>query len=138
MSQTPRDYGKLYKELMRNAGSRMKQLNRRALQREQAFREAARQRYSWRDPQVPGDRGIFTRLLRHEIDRLVAKLASTECVDERIYLKSEIAQFRERLEALSGGRKRRPPESGLSVPAVPPRGPIPKQGGAAASLEFGD
>ena len=33
-------------------------------------------------------------------------------------------------------RKRRPPEAGVSVPAVPPTGPLPKQGGAEAPLEF--
>jgi len=32
--------------------------------------------------------------------------------------------------------RRRPPESGIPVPAVPPRGPLPKQGGAAAELDF--
>ncbi len=30
--------------------------------------------------------------------------------------------------------RRKPPESGMSVPAVPPRGPVPLQGGAAAAL----
>jgi len=34
-------------------------------------------------------------------------------------------------------KRRRPPESGLSVPAMPPKGPLPKQGGAAAPLDFG-
>ena len=34
--------------------------------------------------------------------------------------------------------KRKPPEAGLPVPAVPPRGPLPLQGGAEAPLEFGD
>jgi hypothetical protein len=33
--------------------------------------------------------------------------------------------------------RRRPPEAGLSVPAIPPRGPLPRQGGAAAPLDFG-
>lgn len=31
---------------------------------------------------------------------------------------------------------RNPPEAGLPMPAVPPRGPLPKQGGAAAELDF--
>ncbi len=34
--------------------------------------------------------------------------------------------------------RRKPPEAGLPVPAIPPRGPLPKQGGAAAPLEFSD
>ena len=33
-------------------------------------------------------------------------------------------------------RRRKPPEAGLPVPAVPPRGPLPKQGGAEAPLTF--
>jgi hypothetical protein len=32
--------------------------------------------------------------------------------------------------------RRKPPQSGLAVPAVPPRGPLPLQGGAEAPLEF--
>lgn len=32
--------------------------------------------------------------------------------------------------------RRKPPEAGLPVPAIPPRGPLPKQGGAAAELDF--
>ena len=35
-------------------------------------------------------------------------------------------------------RRRRPPTAGLPVPAVTPRGPLPKQGGAEAPLEFGE
>lgn len=35
-------------------------------------------------------------------------------------------------------RRRKPPEAGLPVPAVPPHGPLPRQGGAAAALDFGD
>lgn len=36
-----------------------------------------------------------------------------------------------------GARRRKPPEAGLAIPAVPPRGPLPRQGGAAAALNFG-
>lgn len=35
------------------------------------------------------------------------------------------------------GPRRRPPAAGMPVPAVPPRGPLPMQGGAEAPLEFG-
>jgi hypothetical protein len=34
--------------------------------------------------------------------------------------------------------RRKPPEAGLPVPAVPPRGPQPSSGGAEAPLEFDD
>ena len=42
------------------------------------------------------------------------------------------------LEAVRGrrGLRRKPPESGIAVPAVPPKDPLPKQGGAEAPLEF--
>jgi hypothetical protein len=33
-------------------------------------------------------------------------------------------------------RRRKPPEAGIAAPAVPPRGPLPMQGGAAARLDF--
>ena len=44
----------------------------------------------------------------------------------------------EMLQALNlkRSRKRRPPEAGIPVPAVPPKSPLPKQGGAEAPLEF--
>ena len=32
--------------------------------------------------------------------------------------------------------RRKPPEAGIAVPAVPPKGPLPMQGGAEAPLEF--
>ena len=32
--------------------------------------------------------------------------------------------------------RRKPPEAGIAVPAVPPNGPLPKTGGAEAPLEF--
>ncbi|WP_369026421.1 hypothetical protein [Qipengyuania sp. RANM35] len=41
--------------------------------------------------------------------------------------------------ARAGGktsRKRKPPESGIAIPAVPPKGPLPMQGGAEAPLTF--
>ena len=34
------------------------------------------------------------------------------------------------------GPSRKPPESGIVVPAIPPKGPLPKLGGAEAPLEF--
>ncbi|MXP10794.1 hypothetical protein [Pseudoblastomonas halimionae] len=40
---------------------------------------------------------------------------------------------------LSNGTKRRkPPEAGMPMPAIPPKGPLPMQGGAEAPLDFGD
>lgn len=39
---------------------------------------------------------------------------------------------------LNATGKRKPPEAGLPVPAIQPRGPLPLQGGAEAPLEFDD
>jgi hypothetical protein len=39
---------------------------------------------------------------------------------------------------LKGQGKRKPPEAGIALPAIPPRGPLPLQGGAEAPLEFDD
>ncbi len=87
------------------------------------------------------------RELQAIVDRLTAELAQAEVkfiatVDqsERIQLKAEIAHFTMALGRLQRGhyttRRRKPPESGLPVPAIPPSGPAPTQGGATAPLEF--
>ena len=48
-------------------------------------------------------------------------------------------QLREAGIAPKGARpNRKPPEAGIAVPAVPPKGPQPKQGGAEAPLDFGE
>lgn len=41
------------------------------------------------------------------------------------------------IQDMKRGPKKPPPEAGLSVPAVPPKGPLPQQGGAQAPLDFG-
>ena len=51
-------------------------------------------------------------------------------------------QFAKRLSLLEKDwriptrNRREPPEAGLPVPAIPPRGPLPLQGGAEAPLKF--
>ena len=75
-----------------------------------------------------------------ELALLEAQLASTEDHALRTKIKAEITHFTLALARLGQGpgpsRRPKPPESGLPVPAVPPQGPLPKQGGAAAPLEF--
>ena len=76
--------------------------------------------------------------LTGELGQLETKLAATTDQNERIMLKAEIVHFTSALKQLnrgSGPPRRKPPESG-PVPAVPPQGPQPNQGGAAAPLEF--
>ena len=78
--------------------------------------------------------------LTGELEQLEVRLAATGDQNERIMLKAEITHFTLALARLGRGpgprRRPKPPESGLPVPAVPPQGPLPKQGGAAAPLEF--
>jgi hypothetical protein len=78
--------------------------------------------------------------LAGELEALEARFAAAEDQGERIMLKAEIVHFTLALKQLQhghyGNSNRKPPEAGLAVPAVPPSGPLPKQGGAAAPLEF--
>ena len=77
--------------------------------------------------------------LTGELARLEAQLAVTDDQNERIMIKAEIVHFTMALQQLTRGPgpgRRKPPEAGIAVPAIPPRGPLPKQGGAAAPLEF--
>lgn len=55
---------------------------------------------------------------------------------ERHRTRMELLKAQHRRPGPAG--KRKPPEAGLPVPAVPPRGPLPLQGGAEAPLDFGD
>jgi hypothetical protein len=75
-----------------------------------------------------------------ELALLEARLPETADQNERIMIKAEIVHFTQALNRLHRGhypsRRRKPPEAGLPVPAIPPGGPLPKQGGAAAPLEF--
>lgn len=68
--------------------------------------------------------------------RLELQLEHTEDQNERILIKAELRHFERAFADLKRPRRRKPPESGLPVPAVPPNGPLPKQGGAEAPLEF--
>jgi len=77
--------------------------------------------------------------LAGELARLEAQLAVTDDQNERIMIKAEIVHFTMALRQLNrspGPGRRKPPEAGLPVPAIPPGGPPPKQGGAAAPLDF--
>lgn len=113
--------------LMRAAGRQRHEAAQRALERERINRNRKR-----------GGRGRNDLLLwlELEIASLEDLLAFTPEQGERIMLKAEIAYLRQILEHKRSGRPRKPPESGVPVPAVPPSGPQPKKGGAAAPLEF--
>ncbi|QFT76426.1 hypothetical protein [Erythrobacter sp. THAF29] len=131
-----RDYRKRYKEIMRNAGERKRILTQRALERERLYRKRGEARIS----ELERDKADAAIRVIERIELELAKLAGgNESVAgqvERIHLKAEIAHLRKLRDQLLGHRRRKPPESGISVPAVPPRGPLPKQGGAEAPLDF--
>lgn len=114
-----------FEELMRAAGPQRRAAAQRALEGERINRNR-------------GGHGRNDLLVRLELEiaSLEDRLAFTQEQEERIMLKAEIAYLRRALEAKRGGGRRKPPESGLAVPAVPPGGPRPQQGGAAAPLDF--
>ena len=114
---------------MRAAGDERREAARRGLEAERRLREALKR----------GGAEIMARLtaqLENEIGRLESLLAFTPEQDERVMLKAEIAHLRAILEHKRSRSRRKPPEAGLPVPAIPPHGPQPKQGGAAEPLDF--
>ena len=75
---------------------------------------------------------IIERIDR-ELPRLQRELAELSRAQDRILVRAEIAHLKTIKTQL---KRRRPPEAGIAVPAVPPKGPLPKQGGAEAPLVF--
>ncbi|MEM7701343.1 MAG: hypothetical protein AAF251_05345 [Pseudomonadota bacterium] len=128
-----------YEELMRNAGEKKRALRDAALEREREFRKAAEQRA--RQARTASGRLYLseTSVIEAKIEAIIVQLKRRTTPGERRGLRAELAQLRELIVRLRADyrRRRKPPESGLPVPAVPPGGPLPKQGGAAAPLDFG-
>lgn len=130
-----------YRELMRNAGEKMRALNRAALERERAFRRAEAE-FNRKNKRFDDQRK--TALLQRisaEIARIDDKLRSETNREERVGLRAELAHLRKLMSHVADRRwgfrgRRKPPEAGMPVPAVPPGGPRPKQGGAAVPLDF--
>jgi hypothetical protein len=75
---------------------------------------------------------------RSEILRGAARLrrAMHAKLDELRLRENEAARLADILAARK--KRRKPPEAGLDVPAAPPKGPLPMQGGAEAPLDFED
>ena len=125
-----------YEELMRNAPKKMRALNRAALERERLYRNRykAGLTYAQRAEADTTQRKI--ERIETELAILVGRLGSVRGQRDRVLLEAEITHLREIKRRLIGAPRRKPPESGLPVPAMPPRGPAPKSGGAEAPLEF--
>lgn len=131
-----------YEELMRNAGDKMRALNRAALKRERAFRKAEAE-FNRKTKRFDDERKMAVlERISAEIALIDAKLSGETNREERVGLRAELAHLRKLLGQVSDRRwgfrgRRKPPEAGMPVPAVPPGGPQPKQGGAAVPLDFG-
>tara|TARA_B100000678_G_scaffold202430_1_gene170335 strand:- start:1801 stop:2187 length:387 start_codon:yes stop_codon:yes gene_type:complete len=69
-----------------------------------------------------------------ELEKIAGRLGSVAGQRDRIRLKAEQAHLLKLLKQL----RRKPPEAGLAMPAVSPKGPLPQQGGAEAPLDFGE
>lgn len=148
MAKRNPDYAKRYEELMRNAGARKRTLAARALDNERRFRaeqqRIAQQRTGQertdrvqRDLRRHAEQLRIAALIERELAQLRVKLEAATESEEKILLKAEIAHLLALKTNLTSKPFRKPPESGIPVPAVPPGGPPPKQGGAEAPLDFG-
>ena len=130
-----------YEEIMRDAPRKMRALNRAALKRERAFREAEAE-FNRKARRFDDQRKMAVlERISAEIARLDARLRGETDREERVGLRAELAHLRKLMSQISDRRwgfrgRRKPPEAGMPVPAVPPGGPRPKQGGAAAPLDF--
>lgn len=121
---------------MRNAGERKRLLAQRALERERLFRELDNAKLTSAKRVKPDTAQRMIERIENELSKLIGRFESVRGKKERILLKAEIVHLREMMRRLRGGSPRKPPEAGIPAPAVPPRGPLPKQGGAAAFLDF--
>ena len=146
MSEPTPDYRKIYQDLMRNAGERKRKLSAKMLANERRFRVEQRRRKLTGAARVEDDLWQHARRLHavaeieHELAKLKLKLAAATETEERIMLKVEIAHLQALKSDIRHGptrnRPRKPPEAGIPVPAIPPTGPLPMQGGAEAPLDF--
>lgn len=131
-----RKYQKLYEAIMRGAERRMRLEERRELER----RRKELRKFGTKLSRVRLDKAAELRCVIEQIDAevldLSAKRDRTSSMNKRVELKAAIVHLRETRARLLDQGKRKPPESGISIPAVSPNGPWPKQGGAAAPLEF--
>jgi hypothetical protein len=136
-----------FEELMRGAGQHRRTIAARTIENERRYRFemeriAQHRTHEERTARVQRDLRRHAEalhvaaLIEHELATLRFKLGVATDSEERILLRAEIAHLAALKDSLGGKRSRKPPEAGIAVPAIPPRGPLPKQGGAAAPLEF--
>jgi len=78
----------------------------------------------------------FLSIVNAEIERLQTELRKAQRSAQRVRLQATLAMMEASRDDLYRKFNRKPPESGLGVPAVPPGGPKPRSGGAEAPLTF--
>ena len=136
MAARRKDYSKRYDELMRNAGAARRKAAIEALEgerRSQRAQRRARLKRISHDPMAEVRAAILDRLeVLRANNATGSKIARRFREEEIAKLEAQLARWDE----LKRNRRRKPPESGLAVPAVPPKGPLPKQGGAEAPVDF--
>lgn len=133
MTDSKREPDKRFEDLMRNAPARIRDFRRRELERDRLLRKPARERRRAKRAGTFNPQRMIEQI-EIELAKLHAKLDTVHGQQSRILLKAEIRHLEQMKDHLIG--KRRPPESGIAVPAIPPSGPLPKKGGAAAPLDF--
>ncbi len=65
-----------------------------------------------------------------------ARLDEVAGLQRQLAVNHRMTNLTRQLLAEARRKRRKPPEAGLSFPAIPPKGPRPMQGGAAAPLDF--
>ena len=85
---------------------------------------------------IASERAALLQRIDAELTLLSGRMFDGRAREDRILIKAEIHHLRTIKSELLAGKRRKPPESGLPVPAVPPRGPLPKLGGAEAPFDF--
>lgn len=100
--------------------------------------EAGRQFRKPEKPHATSEKPDELARLKQELADLVAlRTAKRNPIGLNLLaMDREIAALRRMIAVIEHHRRRKPPEAGVPVPAVPPNGPEPKSGGAEAPLEF--
>ena len=99
--------------------------------------EAVKRRYR-EDRRETGDAMFreFLSIVNAEIARLKEEIRKAQRSAQRIRLQATLAKMEADRDDLYRKFDHKPPESGIAMPVEPPKGPLPKQGGAEAPLTF--
>ena len=79
---------------------------------------------------------VAARVLRYDGDVSFYSRLLSKAKKAGLHRRIEREAMMRRLGRDPKRSRKKPPEAGIAVPALPPRGPLPLQGGAEAPLEF--